>query len=176
MLIHWNAAEAEERAARLRRSGHEAEFFAAQGGAALRAISEDPPDAFVIDLGRLPSHGSAVATMLRQQKATRRVPILFVGGEPGKVARVRALLPDAVFARSAADLKRRFSGAARGLAEGGRLWIAWPKRASGANTDLTQAAVRAFGLGAGFVDYKICAIDETWSGLCFTRRGASPAR
>ena len=37
-------------------------------------------------------------------------------------------------------------------------------------TDLTQAAVRSFGLGSEFVDYKICAIDETWSGLLFARR------
>jgi hypothetical protein len=56
------------------------------------------------------------------------------------------------------------------LAENGPLWIAWPKRASGAATDLTQQRVREIGLAAGLVDYKICSIDETWSGLLFTRR------
>lgn len=55
-------------------------------------------------------------------------------------------------------------------AERGRLWIAWPKKASGVESDLTQQQVRTFGLDAGLVDYKICSIDATWSGLCFTRR------
>jgi hypothetical protein len=75
-----------------------------------------------------------------------------------------------LFLKSRAELDRRFPVAARALAEGGGLWIAWPKKASGVTTDLTQATVRRFGLGAGFVDYKICAIDETWSGLLFARR------
>jgi hypothetical protein len=50
------------------------------------------------------------------------------------------------------------------------LWIIWPKKASGAATDLSQNAVRAAGLAAGLVDYKVCAVDETWSGLLFRRR------
>ena len=53
------------------------------------------------------------------------------------------------------------------------LWIAWPKKASGVVTDLTENVVREFGLGAGWVDYKVCAIDKTWSGLCFARRKSS---
>jgi hypothetical protein len=44
------------------------------------------------------------------------------------------------------------------------------KKASGLTSDLNQAEVRAFGMRSGFVDYKISAIDETWSGLCFARR------
>ena len=48
--------------------------------------------------------------------------------------------------------------------------MAWPKRASGVATDLTQQAVREAGLAAGLVDYKVAAIDNTWSGLLFTRR------
>jgi len=75
-----------------------------------------------------------------------------------------------LFVKAKAEMGRRFPTAARCLAEGGGLWIAWPKKASGVTTDLTQAAVRSFGLGADFVDYKICAIDETWSGLLFARR------
>jgi hypothetical protein len=47
----------------------------------------------------------------------------------------------------------------------GSLWIAWPKRASGIATDLDENAVRAFALANGRVDVKVCAIDETWSGL-----------
>ena len=52
----------------------------------------------------------------------------------------------------------------------GKLWIAWPKKSSGVSTDLTQAAVRKIGLDAGWVDFKICAVDATWSALCFTKR------
>ena len=52
----------------------------------------------------------------------------------------------------------------------GRLWIAWPKQASGVATDLTGDVVREEGLAAGVVDIKVCAIDDTWSGLAFVRR------
>jgi hypothetical protein len=75
-----------------------------------------------------------------------------------------------LFAKSRAVLERRFPAAARALDEGGRLWLLWPKKASGVATDLNQNEVRAFGLAQSFVDFKISAIDETWSGLCFTRR------
>ena len=50
------------------------------------------------------------------------------------------------------------------------MWIAWQKAASGLATDLTQRAVRELGLAAGLVDYKVCSIDRTWSGLLFTHR------
>ncbi len=50
------------------------------------------------------------------------------------------------------------------------VWIAWPKKASGIRSDLSQAVVRRTGLAAGLVDYKICAIDTTWSALLFSRR------
>ena len=56
------------------------------------------------------------------------------------------------------------------VAGDGRLWICWPKKASGIVSDVTQNQVRSIGLAAGIVDFKICAIDATWSGLCFTRR------
>jgi len=51
------------------------------------------------------------------------------------------------------------------LAQNGGLWIGWPKKASGVATDVTEDAVREIGLGLGLVDNKVCAIDETWSGL-----------
>lgn len=257
VLLHWNTAEAKERIGRLRAAGHAAEILVPQGEASLRIFRKNPPDAFVIDLGRLPSQGCAVATFLRQQKSTRLVPIVFVDGEAEKVVRVRAVLPDAaytqwarigpalrraisnppskpavpgtmarysgaplvkklgiragavvallgapagferkleklpsdvrvqkrvrgrpslvlLFAKSRADLARRFPSAARALAEGGGLWIIWPKKASGTTTDLIQSVVRATGLRAGFVDYKICAIDEKQSGLLFARRRTRP--
>ena len=52
----------------------------------------------------------------------------------------------------------------------GRLWLAWPKKASGVPTDLSDGIVRSAGLDAGVVDTKVCAIDATWSGLMFVRR------
>jgi hypothetical protein len=67
-------------------------------------------------------------------------------------------------------LERRFSALARRLVANGGLWIAWPKRSSGLATDLDENVVRDVGLGAGLVDNKVCAIDETWSGLRFVVR------
>jgi hypothetical protein len=52
----------------------------------------------------------------------------------------------------------------------GSLWIAWPKKASGVVTDLTEDVVRREALAAGVVDVKVCAIDATWSGLKLVRR------
>ncbi len=75
-----------------------------------------------------------------------------------------------LFATSRADLRKRYPGAVRAMVDGGGLWIAWPKQASGVATDLTQDDVRRQGLDDGLVDYKICAIDATWSGLKFARR------
>jgi hypothetical protein len=54
----------------------------------------------------------------------------------------------------------------------GGLWLAWPKKSSGVATDVTEAAVRETGIAAGLVDNKVCAIDETWSGLRFCFRVA----
>lgn len=252
-LIHGNAEEGEERASRLRKAGHQVELFTPDGGDSLQFLIARPPDVFVIDLGRQPAQGRDLAIWLRGRKASRHIPIVFVGGDPKKVAGVKKVLPDAVFtewrrirgaigkaiaspptepvrpgamagysgtplpkklgikqgsvvvllgapdnfeetlgalpekvrlrrraggranlvllfANSISELERRFPAAVRTMAEGGSLWIAWPKQASGVATDLTQNKVRAYGLDRGLVDYKICAIDETWSGLRFARR------
>jgi hypothetical protein len=56
------------------------------------------------------------------------------------------------------------------LADTGGLWCAWPKKSSGLHTDVGETQVRAAGLGLGLVDNKVCAIDETWSGLRFVVR------
>jgi len=55
-------------------------------------------------------------------------------------------------------------------AQNGNLWICWPKQGSGRSTDLRQTDVRREGLAKGWVDYKICSIDATWSGLLFSKR------
>jgi hypothetical protein len=75
-----------------------------------------------------------------------------------------------LFSTSAGDLKKRFVSTAKRLAQNGMLWIAWPKKASGVPTDLNENFVREIGLAAGLVDTKVCAIDETWSGLRFVIR------
>ena len=69
-----------------------------------------------------------------------------------------------------AALAGGFGGWRARLAQSGGLWIAWPKKSSGVPTDLTEQMVREFGLGAGLVDNKVCAIDQTWSGLRFVIR------
>ncbi len=75
-----------------------------------------------------------------------------------------------VFVTRAAELRERFPKLAARLAPSGMLWVAWPKRASGVATDLTENVVRDIGLEAGLVDVKVCAIDEVWSGLKFVYR------
>jgi hypothetical protein len=64
-----------------------------------------------------------------------------------------------------AELERRFARLAAALEPSGGLWIAWPKRASGVPTDLTEDVVREVAVANGLVDNKVCAIDGTWSGL-----------
>jgi CheY-like chemotaxis protein len=260
-LIHWNEEEAAQRAAALAGAGWHVERSLPPGPALLRELRAAPPAAVVIDLGRLPSQGRDVALSIRHAATTRRVPIVFIEGDQQKTAKVRALLPDAVyttwvgvrgaikraiakppenpmkpasvfagysgtplpkklgikpdmtvalvgapadFARTLGTLphgavprKRTGGGAglviwfvrsAAELREGVRrmtelagaapMWIAWRKRASlpsSAPEDApSERSVRAAGLSAGWVDYKICAIDGTWSALLFTRR--SPRR
>lgn len=251
-LVHWDPVESKERSALLARAGYDVSILW-QGPAGLRAVRDDPPAAFVIDLGRLPSQGRDVGVALRQFAGTRHVPLVFAGGTAEKVGRVKEVLPDAVFAtweRITGPLRRAiaappsapivpgsvlagYSGtplvkklgikagaivalvaapdrleetlgdlpegvvlrrrAARDagltiwfvrthteldrclrtmnpLPERSGLWIAWPKKASGMKTDLSENVVRAKGLASGLVDFKICAIDQTWSGLRFARR------
>jgi hypothetical protein len=74
------------------------------------------------------------------------------------------------FVETQTQLKKQFARLGSKLASDGMLWIAWPKKASGKLTDLTEDVVRAIGLKAGVVDVKVCAIDEVWSGLKFVVR------
>ena len=251
--MHWNAAEAGERAAALRALGYEVDSTPPEPRAFLRSLREQHPAAVVIDLERAPSMGRDLAVMVREQKATRNIPLVFAGGDPGKVEGVRALLPDATFAawdaigpalaaaiaappaspvvptsvlagysgtplpkklgikpgtvlalldappgftetlgtlpdgatitavidadttlaiwfvRRHADLGAGIDRLATALGDA-KLWIAWPKKTSRLAADLGEREVRDAGLSHGLVDFKVCAIDETWSGLLFTRR------
>jgi len=252
-LIHWNVEEAKEKISLLQTAGYSVSFEPFKGPITLRKWRENPPDAFVIDLNRLPSYGRDVGISVRHYKTTRHVPIVFVGGESEKVKRITQLLPDAVFTswkdirkilkqaiahppvnpvkpksllagysgtplpkklgikinskvglvdapqdfektlgklpdgvvlskktdrspdliiwftRSRKNLEQRIERIKAEIGKDG-LWIVWPKKASKLSSDLTQAGVREVGLASGLVDYKVCAVDETWSGLRFTRR------
>jgi hypothetical protein len=69
------------------------------------------------------------------------------------------------FTKSRAELERRLPALRRGMDPAAGLWIAWPKRSSGVETDMTEDVARELGLANRLVDNKVCAIDETWSGL-----------
>ncbi len=77
------------------------------------------------------------------------------------------LMPQVVvwFVSRSAELERRLSVLRRQMAPATSLWVAWPKKASGVMTDVTENRIREVALPTGLVDNKVCAIDETWSGL-----------
>ena len=81
------------------------------------------------------------------------------------------------FATRRNELNRRFEKLSNAITTDGGIWIAWPKRTACVATDLNENLVREVGLSHGLVDNKVCAIDETWSGLRFVFRVADrPAR
>ncbi len=271
--VHWHKDEALETVRRLRAVGHKMDYHWSTGEEAWRLLKDAPPDALVVSLARLPSHGRAVAEVVNQSKRLRELPIIFVGGEPEKVAATRAKFPRAAFCpeselekllkkvqpfiapdpttkrkaatappksnsnksrvaaptagysgtplpqklgiktnhrialinsppdfrrtlgelppgvnivhalndgqehnvivyftKSRAELAKRFKDLSCRIEPAGGLWISWPKKTSGVATDLTEDVVRAIGLKAGLVDVKVCAVDETWSGLKFVIR------
>jgi hypothetical protein len=69
------------------------------------------------------------------------------------------------FVKRRADLAAQLDACRPRLAQHGGLWIAWPKKASGVPTDMVEDAIREVALPTGLVDNKVCAIDDTWSGL-----------
>lgn len=77
------------------------------------------------------------------------------------------------FVKSARRYQAQFRAVVLALA-GEPLWVAWPKKASGVDSDMSETIVRDVALAHNLVDYKVCAIDETWSGLKFAVRGANP--
>jgi hypothetical protein len=106
------------------------------------------PDGFEHTLGRLPDG----VQVRRQARSCVDVIVFFVTRR--------------------AELARRLPTMARALEPDGGLWVAWPKKTSGVATDLIFEVVQHIGLEAGLVDNKVCAIDETWSGLRFVYRVA----
>jgi len=138
--------------------------------------------------GPRPSTSGELARKLSIKSEMR---LCVTGAPPGFAQLTPATLPDGVrlvrrlagtfdvivaFSGSRAELERRLPRLTAALDPAGGLWIAWPKRSSGLATDLSDGVVRELGLAAGLVDNKVCAIDETWSGLRFVYRlGDRPA-
>ncbi len=70
-----------------------------------------------------------------------------------------------VFVTDRVDLESKLSALRGQIAPDGHLWVSWPKRAAKVPTDITEDAIREIALPMGFVDTKVCAVDDTWSGL-----------
>jgi hypothetical protein len=103
----------------------------------------DAPEGFDATLGELPD-GVSVRRCVRGRGPVDVIVAFFV---------------------KRASLESRLPALRDALDPAGGLWIAWPKRASGVSTDVTENVVRGLGLAAGLVDNKVCAIDDVWSGL-----------
>lgn len=95
-FVHWNQTEAKERAQLLQAEGYTVNYEP-MNPLELKKLRKKPPDIIVIDLTRLPMQGRDIAISVRYNKATRTVPIVFVGGDPQKLANIKAQLPDATY-------------------------------------------------------------------------------
>ena len=97
-LVSWNDDVARVRARQLTGMGFSVDASSLLGrGGVIGHFRDAAPDAVVLDLDRLPSHGREVGVVLRGSKSTRHLPLIFAGGDPEKVERIRIELPDAVF-------------------------------------------------------------------------------
>jgi hypothetical protein len=70
-----------------------------------------------------------------------------------------------LFVKKRRTLEKELKRLRKILADAGTLWVSWPKKSSGVTTDITEDVIREVCLPLGFVDVKVCAVDETWSGL-----------
>jgi hypothetical protein len=96
-----------------------------------------------------------------------------LGGAPAdlvRLPRLRAFDVALAFATKRTECANALAKLLPHLQSGGMIWFAWPKKASGVATDITEDALRTIVLPSGLVDVKVCAIDATWSGLKFLRR------
>jgi hypothetical protein len=100
-------------------------------------------------------------------------PAGFDLGVPASTRAVSSYDVALLFTTQRAQLAKRWAVLHERVTPAGRLWVCWPKRASGVATDLDETVVRDHGLRHGRVDVKVCAIDETWSGLAFVVRLAN---
>jgi hypothetical protein len=88
---------------------------------------------------------------------------------PAGVELVRRFSPSVdlvhLFAMKRGALERRLAALRRRMKSDGVVWVSWPKKASGIPSEVTEDVIREIALPLGFVDTKVCAVDETWSGL-----------
>lgn len=149
---------------------------------AIRAVISNPPAEHARLANRLEDYSG---TPLPKKLGIRPRSIIALLGAPEGFEKTLGKLPERVtlhnhtrvrpnltiwFPENRLDLEQYVEHLVP-LAEEAVLWIAWPKRSSGVPTDLSETVVRQAGLSAGLVDFKIAAIDATWSGLRFTKRG-----
>jgi hypothetical protein len=128
-----------------------------------RAIEASAPAPLARKLGIAP--GARVAALGAPERFAARLEGAFVS------ARLRGSFDVIIqFAPALALIERRRDALIAALEPRGRLGVAWPKRSSGVASDLDDRVVRETMLASGLVDKKVCAIDETWSALCFVRR------
>lgn len=255
IYLHWHAGEAAAHVRPLKAAGHRVRTLASVDAAADFITSS--PDALVISLDRLPSHGQAVAAVFWEAKKRHQTPIVFVGGATDKVRAAQAKFKTAIFCHrnqltdvvgqissgsltipvvatvrrpSTSDYSGKPLPQKLGLTEGqrvaflhapedwdsiigpmpanvlryakpvkdldmvvlfvtealvlakefpkltermaakGMIWVAWPKKSAKVNTDVDENTIREVGLKKNWVDVKVCAISEIWSGLKFLRR------
>lgn len=110
---------------------------------------------------------------------------VYLGNSPPDYLKTLGTLPDKVvlaktlqgpcdfiqfFSKERGRLESEFPRLKQNLAKDGTLWISWPKGASKIKTDVNENIVREIGLRNGLVDVKVCAVDDTWSGLKFMFR------
>lgn len=105
-------------------------------------VENAPPDYFKI-LGPLPP--------MVQKAASPKAPLDFIH----------------FFTQDRAEYEKRLKELKKTMADDGMIWVSWPKAASKVPTDVTENVVRGYGIKIGLVDIKVCAVDETWSGLKF---------
>lgn len=117
-----------------------------------RVVLLSAPSGFVATLGKLPPGAKLVRTTRGTQSFIH------------------------LFTKSRADLARRLRPLNNALRDDGMIWISWPKKASGVTTDITEDTIREVALPLGLVDVKVCAVDDTWSGLKLVRRVANRGR
>jgi hypothetical protein len=110
------------------------------------ALISDPPGFETKTLGPLPT-GAVIGTFSSKAKQPPLFDVLVV------------------FVRRRADLVVQIASCRPRMQQAGGLWIAWPKKASGVATDITEQTIRDVALPTGLVDNKVCAIDDVWSGL-----------
>ncbi len=97
LLVHWNSQEAGILAEMVRSYGWEVAIETDDGARVGRQVKEMRPNAVVIYLSRLPSHGRETGAGLREVKATKGVPLVYVDGTPEVIERTRQRIPDAIF-------------------------------------------------------------------------------